>query len=482
MLSPALPPPASEKKGHSHNYRLTIWFPFLTVRAPRPLAPLPTLTFIQHGRSFALLFRISDQGNQLAREARKVSLLSGHAAVKTHHRLTRAVAALRAFSRRRIGRPAAVVVTDTTSDENLPAQRPPELAPSPSPFTSTQVQPLAAEAVYSVLSHLHDNTPLLASSPMNRSFSTDGSNCGVPSEDEAGSSIAAHDNDVVAPDNGGGDSHSTTTSGSSDGNPLLDAWAAASAAEANNRIDHAAAEAAAKSAAASASVAAEGAALAEEKTLVEALREVRGALMDGREDATGHGEEVGRVAAGVGLAPALLGALRALKIRRDEGDGGGGGGSASNGLDLAKQVKRGFPIWEENWLDFVVDVVLSCSPRTRCIAFWLVCIVQLRYNPRWFCLPRLSVLDGQRLPTVRWQEVRMRHDGSQRDFRVHFYCIAARFSFAALHPLGCAATQHPTFLQRRRPFSPALACSRFDQALSPEPMNRSIAHTRFIYV
>lgn len=93
----------------------------------------------------------------------------------------------------------------------------------------------------------------------------------------------------------------------------------------------AAEEAAAKSAAASASVAAEGAAQAEENSLVEALREVRGALMTVNED----GAEVETVAAGVGLAPALLGSLRALKRRLD--DSGGGGGSDS-GWRLAKEV------------------------------------------------------------------------------------------------------------------------------------------------
>lgn len=92
----------------------------------------------------------------------------------------------------------------------------------------------------------------------------------------------------------------------------------------------AAEEAAAKSAAASASVAAEGAAQAEENSLVEALREVHGALMTAQED----GAEVERVAAGVGLAPALLGSLRALKRR---GDDGGGSGSES-GWRLAKEV------------------------------------------------------------------------------------------------------------------------------------------------
>lgn len=54
-------------------------------------------------RSFALLFRISDQGNQLAREACKVTLLNGRAAAETHRRLARGVAALKAFARRRRG-------------------------------------------------------------------------------------------------------------------------------------------------------------------------------------------------------------------------------------------------------------------------------------------------------------------------------------------------------------------------------------------
>ena len=106
----------------------------------------------------------------------------------------------------------------------------------------------------------------------------------------------------------------------------------------------AAEEAAAKSAAASASVAAEGAAQAEENSLVEALREVHGALMTVQED----GAEVERVAAGVGLAPALLGSLRALKRRGDDGGGGGGGGSES-GWRLAKEV---------SWIRAALGVVL----------------------------------------------------------------------------------------------------------------------------
>lgn len=91
----------------------------------------------------------------------------------------------------------------------------------------------------------------------------------------------------------------------------------------------AAEEAAANSAAVSASVAAERAAQAEENSLVEALREVRGALMTVQDDGT----EVERVAAGVGLAPALLGSLRALKGRGHDSDGRG-----ESGWRLAKEV------------------------------------------------------------------------------------------------------------------------------------------------
>lgn len=222
---------------------------------------------------------------------------------------------------------------------------------------ASALTPAAASGVgsdgdgYSLFTALQ--APLLASSPMNRPFSTDGSNSGsnsgAPSEEGKSYSIAAHDG---VSDNGG--DSTSTSSGSSGGNPLMEAWAAASAAAADARVAAAAAEAAAMSAAASASVAAKGAALAEENTLVEALREVHGALMAGREDAAGAGAEVGRVAAGVGLASALLGALRALKRRGDDG-GDGGGGSASNGLCLAKEVKHylrvgsnvSVPVWCE---------------------------------------------------------------------------------------------------------------------------------------
>lgn len=71
-------------------------------------------------------------------------------------------------------------------------------------------------------------------------------------------------------------------------------------------------------------------------------REVRGALMTAQEDRA----EVERV----GLAPALLGSLRALKRRGDDDDGGGGIGES--GWRLAKEVSctRG---------------VLFCS-RSRC--------------------------------------------------------------------------------------------------------------------
>lgn len=103
----------------------------------------------------------------------------------------------------------------------------------------------------------------------------------------------------------------------------------------------AAEEAAAKSAAASASVAAEGAAQAEENSLVEALREVHGALMTAQED----GAEVERVAAGVGLASALLGSLRALKRR------GSDGGGSESGWRLAKEV---------SWMSSDIVLLWSC--------------------------------------------------------------------------------------------------------------------------
>lgn len=336
-----------------------------------------------------------------------MTLLSGYAAAETHRRLTRAVAAFRAFSRRRIGRPAAVVVADTSSNGgdhhrgagvgeggNMPVDNPPELAPAP-PSVSTKARPSAAhiadmiapekaaDVVVGVGGHttpspqtrpgitavhapttrglsvdlaaasaqtpveddggFFSHAPILASSPISRPLSTDDSNSAVPWEEETISFTAAYHDGAS---NGGG-GFNRTISGSSDGNPLTAARAAASAAAAHARVAQAAAEAAAMSAAASASVAAEGAALAEENTLVEALREVRGVLMTGRKDPAGAGAEVGRIAAGVGLAPALLGALRALKKRGDDG-GSSASGSTNNGLDLAKQVKSNLPVLVSN--------------------------------------------------------------------------------------------------------------------------------------
>lgn len=108
------------------------------------------------------------------------------------------------------------------------------------------------------------------------------------------------------------------------------AWASAAAAAEAARLASAAAAAAAAAAAEavakSAAAAAEEAALAEEITMMEALQEVRSTLAAGGEKEAGGGAEVERVATGVGLAPALLGALRALETEGDSDDAGTGVG------------------------------------------------------------------------------------------------------------------------------------------------------------
>ena len=52
---------------------------------------------------------------------------------------------------------------------------------------------------------------------------------------------------------------------------------------------------------------------------MEALQEVRTALAAGEDHAAGDGAEVERVGSGVGLAPALLNALRALRTGNGSG-------------------------------------------------------------------------------------------------------------------------------------------------------------------
>lgn len=350
-------------------------------------------------RSFALLFRISDQGNQLAREARKVTQLTGRAASETHRGLNRAVMALRAFSRRRAGRPA--MLADTVGNSNgrtvlvggpserlatqsppppptttkpLPrkgtgesgapvkvtltaaarggedgtdasppdeagadvartrslsaifAAAPPRLAPAP----SAQDAPAAAVSLSAAPTGLGTDlisalqAPLLASSPLNRPLSTDS----ISSAEEEPNAGGNAEDGTAANSVGVRSNSSSSSSGSSinDGSPLIEAWAAA-----------AAEEAAAKSAALKASVAAEDAAQVEEKSVSEALGEVRRVLKAGREDADGAQAEVERVAAGVGLPAALLGALRALR-REDDAGAGAGGSGGSNWLSLAKEV------------------------------------------------------------------------------------------------------------------------------------------------
>lgn len=342
--------------------------------------------------------------------------LSGHAAADTHRRLSRAVAALRAFSRRRAGRPAAVPSSSSGVHGiavgiggNAAVGGPPVPPPAPpAPSSSRQNQPPAADAAGESGGGVPvSSTPAAASAARQEtaegvtaasprtgvgSAAAADDSSDFPAASAASASVARNENEVVdfsplatfqapllaigsgggsysssfdpseerqstaegtsalssvsgygtagAPGGGGGVYNSGSSSGSSDRRPLMQAWAAAeAAAEATKAAERAsaAAEAAAMSAAASASVAAEGAVIAEHNNIAKALEEIRGALLAGREDAAGAGAEVERVAAGVGLAPALLRALRALR-RRDDDGGGGGGGGRSSGLRLAKEV------------------------------------------------------------------------------------------------------------------------------------------------
>ena len=248
-----------------------------------------------HGRSFSLLFRINSQGSTLVREARKVTLLTGHAAAETHDRLTHAVAALHAFSRRRRGRPNTHPRQKKTPPhyKNDPAPSPPR---RPRPGKSNDPDPTSAHASgESQHTNRHFGVPsqspmMSTSSPLSHSMSTDDGSL----ED--------------AVNNYAGD-HGCVGSAAMEA-----AVAAAAAAEiaAQAAAKASAAAAAAAAAARSAALSAEGAAHTETSSIAEALEEIRTTLAAGRKDAAGVGAEVERVAAGVGLAPALLGALRAL--------------------------------------------------------------------------------------------------------------------------------------------------------------------------
>lgn len=258
------------------------------------------------GRSLALLFRISDQGNQLVKEARKVTLLSGQAAARTHYRLAHAVVALRAFSRRRSGR------STKHYPQKCSVPPSPRLQPSGGTVTVNDAVVKLRHAGYSFPSQ----SPLLASSPLSESLSSNGS--GLDASSASGTE--------------GGDDGGVGEDVEARSSPAMEAWASAAAAAevaaAAATAVSAAARAAAASAAAQASLAAEEAAEAEEDTIEEALQEVRAALASGQNGADGIGAEVERVAAGVGLAPALLGALRALRREYGNRPGAVGGGRA----------------------------------------------------------------------------------------------------------------------------------------------------------
>ncbi|CAM9408922.1 unnamed protein product, partial [Laminaria digitata] len=131
----------------------------------------------------------------------------------------------------------------------------------------------------------------------------------------------------------------------------MEAWAIATAAA--ERAAEAAANAAvaavaaAASAATIASDAADEAALAEENSIVDALQEVRSALAAGEEHAAGAGAEVERVASGVGLAPALLNVLRALRSGCGSGPemtgAGKSGALAADVMDLLRRLVKAGP-------------------------------------------------------------------------------------------------------------------------------------------
>lgn len=282
-------------------------------------------------RSFALLFRISNQGKHLTREARKVTLLTGHAAAETHHRLARAVVALRAFSRRRRGRPNIGGRHRNVSTHSLSQPQSRNIATASDPVKASakgeapkrkQPAPVPSEG------------PLLSSSsPLSHSMSTDDG-----SMEDAVNSAGDH---IRLQSTGNSAFEAAVAAALAAEKAVKDATAAASAA------------ASAASAARSAAVwAAAEAAHAEEGSIAEALREVRTALEAGRRDAAGAGAgaEVERVAAGVGLAPALLGVLRALGI---EGGDLGEGTAAGWTENHAAEVSEG-----GNLLDFCMDVLL----------------------------------------------------------------------------------------------------------------------------
>lgn len=182
------------------------------------------------------------------------------------------------------------------------------------------------------------HTPLLSSSPLSHSGSTG------PSEEEHPRPIGN-----VEGDQGDRDDSDDGHRGDRRGEIRIQSmrarsWApakaaaneaAAAQASAETAAAAAAAAAADASAVASAAVAEDEAALLEEDSIVEALKEVRAALAAGREDEAGA--QVERVAAGVGLAPALLGALKALR-RRDMTASAPGAGGVGKAGEMAADV------------------------------------------------------------------------------------------------------------------------------------------------
>lgn len=267
-----------------------------------------------------------------------MTLLTGHAAAETHRRLAGAVAALRAFSRRRRGRPANVR-PGSASVPPSPHPRasggtvsapPANTRRTPSPFLRSDGDTLSTKAQGTGgtddIFPLPSQSPLLATSPLSRSLSSAGGASDINSSGKDGGI------------SGGGGGTSDLQSSSS---AAMEAWALAAAAAESAAAAAAdaaiAAAAAAASAATIASDAADKAALAEENSIVDALQEVRTALAAGEEHAAGAGAEVERVASGVGLAPALLDALRAL--RRGNGSGPemtGAGKSGSLAADVGE--------------------------------------------------------------------------------------------------------------------------------------------------
>lgn len=260
-------------------------------------------------RSFALLFRISDRGNLLAREAAKVTLLAGRSAAVTHRRLARAVAVLRTFARRRQGGLAISAPSPCKAPPSSSPVRPGDVSPATTRVSDTSAAPPGEGTEPS-----WSPRPSPGSA---RSEGAAGDPGGSPREDAQG--------------DGG-----TVAAGKAAEIAAAAATAAVNAAQAATKAAAAAAAAKASAVSAAASaLAATGEAEAEEGRVVEALEMVRSVLSAAKFHRVIAGTDVERIASGVGLAPALIGALRAL--RREEVNGNWGMGMKGAGA-LVEEV------------------------------------------------------------------------------------------------------------------------------------------------